>query len=181
MMTQTTRYLLITLLTESYVSLRRRLSRRLGSEDVASEALHETWLDFSKAKELGPVQNADSYVYRSALNKGNRILKAEQRYLGAIEIGELFDLADEAPDPERVAAAKSEVRHLEHMLDSLTKRQRAVFLECYIDDGSYAELAERFGVTTRTIQSEMREAVIKIALRLDKDRFAKGSFKVSKE
>lgn len=177
----TTKSLLTDLLIERYTSLRRRLTRRLGSDDVASEALHETWVSLTQANDLSPVQNADAYVYRSALYKGRRILKGERRYLDAVEIGQLFDLADEEPGPERIAAGKSEIRYLQRILDSLTKRQRAVFIECYIGDEPYTVLAERFGVTTRTIQSELREALIKVALRLDKDRFTPGSFKVSKE
>lgn len=176
-----TRSILSTLLVDRYLSLKRRLASRLGSSDIASEALHETWLSLSQGNDLGPVENPESYVYRSALHNGQRLLKAQQRLLNASEISELFDLADEAPDPERVAAGKSEIRYLKQLLNGLTRRQRMIFLECYIGDGTYAELAERLHVSVRSVQSELREAMIQIALGLDKNRFARTGFKVSKE
>lgn len=172
MMALSTRAMLMAVLTDGYRGLRRRLTGALGSPDLASEALHETWLDLNKGTELDQVRHPISYVYLAALQKAGRLRRAEQRHLATVEITDLLDLADDAPDPERIVIARSEIAYLAKTLDLLTKRQRAAFVECYLGDVSFAEVAERFGVSVRTIQNELREAMFKVTRRmLEKDRF----------
>jgi DNA-directed RNA polymerase specialized sigma24 family protein len=51
-----------------YTDLRRRLTRRLGSEELASEVLHETYLRLNAVADTGVVQRPEDYIFRVALN-----------------------------------------------------------------------------------------------------------------
>ncbi|MFC4253981.1 sigma-70 family RNA polymerase sigma factor [Altererythrobacter xixiisoli] len=164
-----------------YADLRRRLARALGSRDRASEALHDTWLRLQSGGDLAPVADPDAYLFRSALNHANRAAVAERRLLNSIEISSAINLADESPDPERVAIARSEVAALKRALSSLTARQREIFMESYVGEATHAELAERYNVSVRTIQADLRTGLLHVASRLlDKDVCAKQDLKVSR-
>ncbi|MBS2070088.1 RNA polymerase sigma factor, partial [Klebsiella pneumoniae] len=51
-----------------YDALRKRLKYRLGSEDLANDVLHETWLRIEQRDEEQQIQNPQAYLYRTALN-----------------------------------------------------------------------------------------------------------------
>ncbi|MEG3089646.1 RNA polymerase sigma factor [Sphingomonas sp. PB4P5] len=181
-MTISTRAVLVRLLGERYTLLRDRLSRRLGSTDLATEALHDTWLRLNAGADLAPVDNADAYLFRAALNSAAKLSARDRRALGTVAIDAVLELADDAPGPERIAIARSEIAALRRTLASLTRRQRDIFLESYVGEATHAELAERYGVSVRTIQSELRTALLHVALRfIGKDGFAKQAFKVSRD
>lgn len=181
-MAQSTRAMLRGSLVARYTQLRDRLAARLGSQDLASEALHETWLRLQDGSELAPVANPDAYLYRAALNSASKLSAAERRVLGSVEIDSLLEVVDEAPSPERVAIARSEIAALRKILAGLTRRQREIFFESYTGDVSHSELAARYKVSVRTIQSELREALLQIARHMmENDRFATSSFRVSRK
>ena len=46
----------------------QRLTRRLGSADLAGEAIHEVFLRIERGGELGEVRNPQAYLYRMAAN-----------------------------------------------------------------------------------------------------------------
>ncbi len=172
MMAQSTRSILLDALARGYQMFRRRLDAAIGSKDLASEALHETWLDLHKGNEPDRVINPNGYIYIAALRKARQMRKDEQRRLDRFETRELLDLADEAPDPERIAAGRSELASLHKTLALLTSRQRQVFVDFYLGDTSKDELAERLGVSERTIRNELREALARIARRMmDEESF----------
>jgi len=165
-----------------YAELRDRLAARLGSQDLASEALHETWLRLTDGSELAPIANPDAYLFRAALNSASKLSAAERRVLGSVEIDALLDVADDAPGPERIAIARSEIAALRKVLAKLSRRQREIFLESYTGDVGHAELAVRYDVSVRTIQSELREALLHVARTLmESEHFTASSLRVSRK
>lgn len=181
-MTGSVRSGLVTILGQRYAMLRERLSRRLRSRDSATEALHDTWLRLQRGSELQPIEDPESYLYRAALNSAAKAAVQDRRFLDAVEIGGVLDLADDAPDPERVAIGRSEILALRRVLASLSRRQRDIFMKSYVGDATHAELAERHGVSIRTVQAELRVALLHVAARMiEKDVFAKQDIKVSRK
>lgn len=158
-------------LLDAYAELKARLARRLGSIDLASEALHETWLRLQQAPEIAPVANPKAYLYRAALNTATNLRIAQARRLTATEVDALFDLADEAPGPDRAAAARQEMALLLKALAELTPRQQDVFRETFGQGVPQAELARRHRVGLRTIQSDLHVAIRHCARRLGRKSF----------
>lgn len=181
-MTETARHLLARRLVDRYAMLRKRLTSRLGSTDLATEALHETWLRLSKSEEPATVTNPDAYLFRAALNNALKLSAAERRSLSALEIDAVLDLADDAPDAERIIIAREELATLKRALASLSRRQRDIFLESYAGEASHADMAARYKVSIRTIQADLRIALLHVMARLlEKDVFAKQAVKVSRK
>lgn len=76
--------------------------------------------------------------------------------------------------------ARSDIAQVWRVLDELTPRQRAVFLESFAGSASHADLAERFGVSLRMIQMDLRDAILHCARRTRrKNPFVRGSSRVS--
>lgn len=161
-------------LVDGYSQLRRRLAQRLGSTTLASEALNETWLALGKGGDLGKVADADAYVYRAALHAAGALLKREARHAGQVDLTEVHDLADEAPLADRIAVSRDEVERMMAALAELPQRQREAFLECFRGETLPEVLAERWHVSVRTIQSDIRSAILHCADRLDRKNILAG-------
>lgn len=172
-MTEAMRAFLRRSLLASYSDLIGRLTRRLGSPDLAAEALHETYLRLEQPGNIGEVANPESYLYRAAVNTAANMKRSDGRHLGEGEIKALLDIPDESPDPERIALARGEVEGLMQALAELPERQRVVFSEAIFDNTPYSDLAERFGVSTRTIYKDVEQALAHCAKRLGKKSFFK--------
>ena len=165
-----------------YKQLRARLTARLGSPDLAGEALHEMWLNLQDGGDLTPVEDEEAYLYRATLHAATRLNAKHRRMLGAVEIEAILDLADDAPDAERVVIGKDEVMHLRRALQTLPPRQRDIFLQTYAGRQSLEALAKRHGVSVRLIQMELRHAILHCASRTARrGLFAPGAFRVSRE
>lgn len=148
------------LLVNSYSEFAEKLTRRLGSEDLAKEALHEAFLRIERGGDLQEVRDPGPYLYRMAVNIAHDQRSANARLRAAADEGEaLSTLPDPAPDPEAHAAARQEILALQRVLLKMPRRRREIFMAAWIDGVPRRELAERFGVTTRTIQLELKHAL----------------------
>ncbi|EDX80172.1 RNA polymerase sigma factor, sigma-70 family [Brevundimonas sp. BAL3] len=163
-----------------YADILRRLTRRVGP-DVASDALNETWLRLERQNSpLAEVKNPDAYVYRAALNTAANMRKADTRLLTFVDIEDLLAVPDDAPGPAAIAADRASIDIVRRALSDLTERQQAVFYETFLGDVSHQVLADRYGVTVRTIQKELKRAVEHCARRLgNKKSFASGQARLS--
>lgn len=157
------------LLQVGYDDLKKRLARRLGSAELAGEALQETFLRLECAANIGPVRNPKAYLFRIALNIASNHRVAEARRLTVRETEALLDIADDMPDPARIVEARSEIEALKRALAELPARRREIFIAVWRDETPHQAIAAHFGVTVRTIQIELRHALEHCAARLNRD------------
>ena len=94
---------------ERYNDFRNQLKRRLGSEDLAHDAMQEAFLKVNELPPGMPVQQPAAYLFRMALNAAEDHRRRDSRLLTGVEIGELINVADEASDPARIAQGRSEI------------------------------------------------------------------------
>jgi RNA polymerase sigma-70 factor (ECF subfamily) len=167
-MSDTSRAALLTLLVASYDDLRQRLMRRSGSADLAEEALQDTFLRLSKATIAEPIRDLNAYLYRVAVSVLSNRRVAERRHNSAVEIDALFALADDDPGPERVVEARSEIEAFKRAVLELPVRRREIVVAVFVHEMPLSKVAQRFGVSMRTIQVELKQALAYCALRLDR-------------
>ena len=180
-MTEAIRELLRNALVENYSELMRRLAQRLGSQDLAVEALHEIWLRLERPGSFSEVLNARAYLYRAALNAARNVKIAETRRLSPLEIDALLDFPDEAPDAEQIVDSRIELARLDAAIAKLPERTRLVLLEALLGNYSYDDLAQRHGVTVRTIHNDLRSAIAHCGNQLGKNAvFAFGRHGLSR-
>lgn len=149
---------LIELLLSSYADFERRLTRRLGSNELAGEALQDTYVRLRRTDNLGEIRNPRSYLFRMAINIASNRVRAEARHLSAAQVEMLIDLPDESPDPAQVAQARSDLAAVARALDQLPPRRRAIFRRAWVDGISHAEIGAEFGIAIRTVRHELRLA-----------------------
>jgi RNA polymerase sigma factor (sigma-70 family) len=164
-----------------YAEMRRRLARRLGSDDLASEVLHETYLRLDRQNAAAP-SHPIAYIFRTALNIASDRRRAEYRRLAYSEVELLYHFADGSTDGEQEAEVRSELAALARAFETLTPRQRAIVIAVRVDGTPHAELAERFGISLRMVDKELRKALEHCAKELERTlvtRFGSHPFKAS--
>jgi RNA polymerase sigma-70 factor (ECF subfamily) len=167
-MGDTSRTALLTLLVASYDDLKQRLTRRAGSADLADEALQDTFLRLSKATIAEPIRDLNAYLFRVAMSVLSNRRVAERRHYSRAEIDAFLDLVDDSPGPERIIEARSEIDALKRAILELPLRRREIVVAVFVNEMPLNKVAQRFGVSMRTIQVEIRQALAHCALRLDR-------------
>uniref|UniRef100_Q07KX7 RNA polymerase, sigma-24 subunit, ECF subfamily n=1 Tax=Rhodopseudomonas palustris (strain BisA53) TaxID=316055 RepID=Q07KX7_RHOP5 len=146
-------------LLDRYDEIKRRLTLRLGSSDLAGDALQDTWLRINHIDTVGVVNNPGNYIFGVAMNAArDRMRNANSRHLNAAEIDSLLEIADDAPAPAHVVEMKSELRMLETILQELPARQRDILLAARLDQTPRREIARRMGISLRLVEKELQRA-----------------------
>jgi RNA polymerase sigma-70 factor (ECF subfamily) len=158
-MSDTSRSQLRHILASRYTYLVRRLERVTGSKDGAADALHETWLRLESANVSTQVANADAYILGMANNVAIDQHRRERRHTHEDDADPQFEQHDELADPERIVAARRKVDDLKEVLRGLTPRRRAILLAARVDGQLNREIAERFGISLRLVESELSAAM----------------------
>jgi RNA polymerase sigma factor (sigma-70 family) len=135
--------------------LRGLLVRREDAEDVAQE----TYVRLVRAGslELSEV-HVRAFMFRAATNLAYDRFR-QRRSRGPHDDAELAQLLDEAPAAERIVAMEQAMALVERALLALPPRCRQVFLLRTSHEWSYEEIAERLGVSKRTVEREMQTAL----------------------
>lgn len=157
-MSEEVRLALIEFLTQRYGDLKRRLTRVLGSDDLAGDALQDTWLHLRRLEGLAPVLNPRAFLMRIAVNIALNSLRRQSRVVPASEVNDLLDIADDAPGPEHTAEVRAEMSELLRILGKMPARRRDVLLLVRWEGLPQKEVAERLGVSLRTVEHELKRA-----------------------
>jgi RNA polymerase sigma-70 factor (ECF subfamily) len=168
-MAEDARAMLRRLLLAEYAELRRRLAARLGSPDRAADALQETFLRLERMAPAGPIARPRAYLLRTALNIASNQSATDRRRLSPLDVERLLEIPDAAPDPAQVAEARSELAALQRAIAELPPQRRAIAVAAWLDGRPNQALAEQFGVTLRTIQSELKRALEHCTARLQRE------------
>ncbi|RTL72987.1 MAG: RNA polymerase sigma factor [Hyphomicrobiales bacterium] len=150
-----------------YGHFKKRLTRYLGSSDLASEALHETWLRLARGGELATVRNPDTYLYSMAINIASNHRRAANRRLTSAEVDALLEVADDAPDAAHSLGTREELEAVVAIIKELPMRQQAILLAARLEGVPRREIAARFGISERLVQRELQKAHEACALRLE--------------
>lgn len=160
------------LLVADYGALKQRLTRRFGSSDFAGEVLHEAWLHLTRIEDNAAgvlVRNPLAYLYRLAINIAMDRKRAESRWLAKTEVDSYCHQAVNELDPARVVEARSELAALSRALETLPPRRRAVFLASRVENLTHRQIAERYGLTVRIVDRELKYALDYFSAVLEKN------------
>ena len=146
-MTESGRELLRRVFLLGYDDLKLRLTRRLGSVELASDALQDTWIRLERASSIGPVLSPRPYILRVAYNIALKRLRRERDMVTLEEAREALDfVSDAAPDPAKVTEARAELILLRQAAEELTPRQRDILFAVRLDGVPVREIALRHGI-----------------------------------
>ena len=156
-----------------YDDLKVRLTRRLGSAELAGDALQDTWLRLEHAIPLGPVLRPKPYILRIAYNIALKRLRGERTMVTLEEVREELRLVDEAPTPAQVTEGREELTLLLQAAEELTPRQRNILFAARLDGDTLQDIAIRFGIPERTVARELRRALLYCGERVGRKAIAR--------
>lgn len=146
-------------LTERYASLKALLTRRLGNPDLASDALQDTYLRLQGMETLPEREQPGAYLMRVATNIALDMRRKDSHTATSEDIEALFDrLADPAPGPAREAQARIDLDAVKQLVDRMPERRRAIMIMVHWEEMPRPEVAERLGISRRTLEYELQRA-----------------------
>ena len=152
-------------LEKAFLDSRDRLLRFFmarGAGDAAEDLLHELWLKIT-ARDSGPIAAPVAYLFRAAntlmIDRYRSQVQAAQRDRDWSEAnaGAATGVADN-PSAERVVAARQFAGLVERTLAELDPRAATVFRRHRVDGMPQRQVAEEFGVSLSTVESDLRRA-----------------------
>lgn len=152
--------LLLDYLAKRYANVKERLRKVLGNDDLADDALHDTWLRLKKQEdEESTVRSPGAYLVRMAVNIAVDVQRRSSRSVSGSEIDALLEeIADPAPDPLQVTQAREDMASFLKVLDRLPERRRNVVMMVQWEGLTQRETALRLGVSLRTVETDLRRA-----------------------
>jgi len=155
------------LLAERYGDFRTRLTRQFGSEELASETLHETWLHLQRQGDAGPIQSGPAFLLRIAANIAKDRRRAERRQALRSEINAALEIADPAPGPAQEAQARLDLDVVERAIRELPERTRIILIASRLEGLTHQAIADQLGISRRTVLYELNRAVAHLDARLE--------------
>lgn len=134
----------------------RVLNDRGEAEDALQEVFVKIWTkaDSFAISDLSPI----SWLVAIARNHAIDRIRARRR--PATNIDAALDIADPAPGPEAIVAARGEKDRIEQCLGELEQQRAEAVRGAYLTGESYAELAERHGVPLNTMRTWLRRSLM---------------------
>lgn len=157
-------------LIDAYLHMRADLGRfvaaRLGAPGDVEDVLQELYLKASRTPEGSDIRDPRAYLYRLASNLMMDRWRSTRRAAardGAWRMAVYGDDAsadiDEAPSAEAAVDARQRLQVLVRALDALPEKTRAVFRLHKFEGLSYAEVAQREGMSRSSVEKHMMQAL----------------------
>jgi RNA polymerase sigma-70 factor (ECF subfamily) len=148
-------------------SLVRQLTRGTGCRDLARDLVQETFLRLLRMApaSLAGIKHPESYLRRASTN----LLRTRRKMEAFREEARPGPAAaDPLIDQVAVLESRDLLRRLEAAIGKLKPRTREIFLAHRIDGLSYAQIAERTGLSVKGVEKQMSKAIAKIDDLLDR-------------
>jgi RNA polymerase sigma-70 factor (ECF subfamily) len=168
-MTENVRPGLLSFLSQHYGDLKSRLTRALGSGDLADDALHDTWLQLRKMDDSYPeVLNPRAFLQRMAVNMAISQLRSRNRAVPPSEVEALLEIEDPTPGPAHIAESRSELDTLMAIIATMPQRRQDILLLVRMEGMAQRDVAKRLGVSLSTVEQELKKAQVYCETRMRK-------------
>jgi RNA polymerase sigma factor (sigma-70 family) len=149
-------------------SLVRQLTRKTGCRELARELANETFLRLLRLApgNLGRIEQPEAFlrhVSTNLLRDWRRAKTLKDRSLPSLEL-----VSDHQLDQVALLESRDALRRLEHAISRMKPKTRQIFLEHRIHGFTYAEIAERTGLSVKGVEKQMSKAIAKIDRLLDR-------------
>jgi RNA polymerase sigma factor (sigma-70 family) len=150
-------------LTRCFLEIRAELVRfltRRNGKAAAEDVVQETWLKLHERGDTESWHEPRAVLFTTAANLGTDVQRREARSdrLFARD-GELPEAVSPGADPESQAQTESELNSVAAALQELPVQCREAFLLNRLEGLTHSEIAQRLGVSTKTVQRHIERAL----------------------
>ena len=139
--------------------LLRYLKGLLSSPDDAEDIVQETYARLLQAQSLDSAENRiRGYIFKIATNLAHDRFR-EQRARRVQVTYEESEIPDGDLEPDGIVDFGQGLETIKQTLMEIRPRSRQVFLLRASEQLTYQEIAARLGISTRTVEREMRHAI----------------------
>lgn len=140
--------------------LLRTLERMVNNPSTAEDLLQETYLRVTRALSERTVDHLEPFVFQTARNLALDHLRARRIQSRTLVDDVPQDVVNNVIAPqssaEDAAHAERMLERLNVSLQSLSPRQRQVFILSRLHGHSYQDIAQRLNVSLSTVQKELK-------------------------
>ena len=138
------------------------MARRTGDHEAASDLVQESFLRLLRLGEATSLlARPQAYLMRIATNLATDLRKRQARRSTALHV-----VADETTlpsfDPHAQLESRDMLRRVEAAMLRLPDRTREIFVAHRVEGLSYAEIAERTGLTVKGVEKQMSRALVRL-------------------
>ena len=162
------RALLVLLFNKYRAALQRHIERMVHSREDAAELVQETYLRVMRQVQTSRFEAAArAYLFQTATNLA-RDHHRRQRFRAHDRLDELpeADWPVGSPPADQAVAADQVLALLRTAITELPPSTRAVFLRARVQNQGYAEIGRELGMSIRTVERRMAEAMAILSGRL---------------
>lgn len=141
-------------------SLLRTLQQMVGNPNTAEDLLQDTYLRVARATAVQPVAHLEPFLFQTARNLALDHLRSRRQQARTLVDGVsdevLHNVASTAASPEQAMQDERSLRQLLLSVARLSTRQQRIFVLDRLHDCSYREIAGHLGVSSSTVQKELK-------------------------
>lgn len=153
-----------------YQELRSYFRKRVSNRHEADDLTQEAYVRAFGRKKSDAIKEPVRLLYRIARNLLiDRSRRAQTRPKTAALDPEVEIPQPAALSPAMMAEVKDELAILRAAVAALPERCREVFILSRFEGLSYAEIATRLGITTKTVENHMGRAILACRAALEKE------------
>jgi RNA polymerase sigma factor (sigma-70 family) len=159
-------------LNELYINHRGELEAvlfsRVRCKETAADISQEAYLSLCRANDLSSINNLKAYLFRTALNLLTDHYRNQLRNPASAEGVNYFLLeTEDRRCAETVALGEQALDHLIDTLETLSPLRRRIFYLNRFDGMKQREIAETLNISIRTVEENIKLALIHCAKTLN--------------
>ena len=134
--------------------------RRIGNASDAADIAQEAFLRLARLRDAKAVEDPRGFLFTIAANLTRDHLRRVIRRRPAEAGPPQEDLVCPLATPEEQLCSQQQQNVLRAAIDQLPDKTRTIFLLYHVEDCSYREIADRLGISPRTVEYHLRQAII---------------------
>ncbi len=145
--------------------------RILNNNEEAREIVHITFCRiWDRRKSLEIKESLESYLYKSVYNNCISLLRKKKQHAMYVELGMAdiyFNRIIQNPHAEMKLIDSEYRKYILSAINELPERCREIFIKCKIEGKTYPEVAKMLGISVKTVETQMSNALKKLRKNLD--------------
>ncbi|WP_346883506.1 RNA polymerase sigma-70 factor [uncultured Algibacter sp.] len=126
------------------------------AEDLVQEQLMQLWVN----RETQSITSLNAYLYRSIYNKYLNFYNTEKRQLTLKETLRIEAIIEIENEDEDIKAKR--LNAIKKIINNLPEKRKEIFILSKLNNYEYKEIAKMRNISERTVESQIRKALITI-------------------